>query len=61
MIKKKKHFIILKVVKLYNFVIQMKKSTSTKIVHLADEDKKDERKIIVIMEKARLETAVIKK
>ena len=32
----------------------MKKSTSTKIVHLADEDKKDERKIIIIMEKARL-------
>lgn len=39
----------------------MSKSTSTKVVHLTEEDKVDERKIIVVLEKARLEVANIKK
>lgn len=38
-----------------------KKSTSTKVVHLTEEDKVDERKIIVVLEKARLEVVTMKK
>lgn len=39
----------------------MKKSTTTKVVHLTEEDKVDERKIYIVLEKARLEVATIKK
>lgn len=41
--------------------MSISKSTPTQVVHLTEEDKVDERKIIVVLEKARLEVANIKK